>query len=49
MIEALFSDVETTVSGSLARDTDFCRVDDVFDFQNKKNSRRNEEKKEPGQ
>ena len=32
MIEALFSDVETTVSGSLARDTDFCRVDDVLRF-----------------
>ena len=47
MIEALFSDVETTVSGSLARDTDFCRVDDVlrFRFKKKKNSRRNEEKK----
>ena len=32
MIEALFSDVETTVSGSLARDTDFCHVDDVLRF-----------------
>ena len=47
MIEALFSDVETTVSGSLARDTDFCRVDDVlrFRFSKKKLSPKRGKKK----
>ena len=50
MIEALFSDVETTVSGSLARDTDFCRVDDVLRFRfSKKKLSPKRGKKEPGQ